>query len=202
LSCAISKPSVFAILAMLAVTFALALVIFASTASAQGNAFEEECPTGTSFFFEAEVQDFPFEFSSLAEDGATTVSGIILEHSIDFTTDPPTKVASIVIKSGQDVENVDVNANEGLFESTSAQEINHVTFCVDGDDGGEDNGTTPAGDQYTKKAPPGNVGNPKDVVPGTEAKKVPNTGGPPIIAIGALALLGAALIAGRGVLRR
>ena len=56
-----------------------------------------------------------------------------------------------MIKSAQDVENVDVNVSGGLFESTSAQEINHVTFCVDGDDGGEDNGTTPAGDQYAKK---------------------------------------------------
>jgi hypothetical protein len=72
----------------------------------------------------------------------------------------------------------------------------------DGDGGGEDpEGTTPAEDQYTPKAPPGDVGNPKDVVPGTGAKKVPNTGGPPIV-LGALALLGAALIAGRGVLRR
>jgi hypothetical protein len=45
------------------------------------------------------------------------------------------------------------------------------------------------------------VGNLKDVVPGTGAKKVPNTGGPPIV-LGALVLLWAALIAGRGVLKR
>jgi hypothetical protein len=63
-------------------------------------------------------------------------------------------------------------------------------------------GTTPSEDQYGKKVPPGNVSNPKDIVPGTEAKKIPNTGGPPYLAIGALALLGTALIAGRGVLRR
>ena len=61
---------------------------------------------------------------------------------------------------------------------------------------------TPAGDQYGKKVPPSDVNNPKDVIPGTAAKKIPNTGGPPYLAVGALALLGAALIAGRGVLRR
>jgi hypothetical protein len=61
---------------------------------------------------------------------------------------------------------------------------------------------TPAGDQYGKKVPPSDVSNPKDVIPGTSAKKIPNTGGPPYLAVGALALLGAALIAGRGVLRR
>jgi hypothetical protein len=63
-------------------------------------------------------------------------------------------------------------------------------------------GTTPAEDQYAPKTPPGDPSNPKDVIPGTEAKRVPDTGGPPYLTIGALALLGAALIAGRGVLKR
>jgi len=76
-------------------------------------------------------------------------------------------------------------------------------------DGGGENpidpnpeGTTPAQDQYGKKIPPADVSNPKDVIPGTGAKKMPNTGGPPYLAVGALALLGTALIAGRGALRR
>ena len=38
-------------------------------------------------------------------------------------------------------------------------------------------------------------------MPGTGAKKEPNTGGPPLV-LGALALLGAALIAGRNILMR
>ena len=63
-------------------------------------------------------------------------------------------------------------------------------------------GATPVGDQYGKKIPPADVSNPKDVIPGTGAKKIPNTGGPPYLTIGALALLVAALITGRGVLRR
>ena len=54
-------------------------------------------------------------------------------------------------------------------------------------------------DQY---APEGDVGNPKDVIPGTGVRRVPPTGGPPYLAVGALVLMGVALIAGRGVLRR
>jgi hypothetical protein len=77
----------------------------------------------------------------------------------------------------------------------------------DGEDGPpidpDPEGTTPAGDQYTPKAPPGDVGKPKDVVPGTDVgKKMPVTGGPPYLMVGALALLAGALIAGLGMLRR
>ena len=66
---------------------------------------------------------------------------------------------------------------------------------TDGDDDGiacEDligDGSNAAEDQYTTKMPPADVSNPKGVVPGTAVeKKVPDTGGPPII-IGALVLL-------------
>ena len=55
-------------------------------------------------------------------------------------------------------------------------------------------------DQYSPKLPP--VDNPKGVMPGTEAKKMPDTGGPPYLMVGALALLGASVAAGRGILRR
>jgi micrococcal nuclease len=50
--------------------------------------------------------------------------------------------------------------------------------------------------------PEGDVGNPKDVIPGTGVRRVPLTGGPPYLVVGTVALLGVALIAGRGVLRR
>jgi Tol biopolymer transport system component len=56
--------------------------------------------------------------------------------------------------------------------------------------------TTPSGQQ------PGTVDNPKGVMPNSSAKNLPNTGGPSYLAFGALALLGGALIVGRGVLRR
>jgi hypothetical protein len=51
------------------------------------------------------------------------------------------------------------------------------------------------------RGPRGPIDDPGGVVPGTEVIKVPRTGGPPII-LGALALLGMAVIVGRGVLKR
>jgi len=67
----------------------------------------------------------------------------------------------------------------------------------------DDKKVTPAEDQYKPGEKPGDVANPKDVVPDTavKGKKIPNTGGPPYIALAALALLSVALIAGRSFLR-
>ncbi|MBA3636534.1 MAG: hypothetical protein H0W57_08975 [Rubrobacteraceae bacterium] len=59
-------------------------------------------------------------------------------------------------------------------------------------------GTTTADDQYG----PGPVNDPKGVMPETVVvDKVPKTGGPPYIALAAVALLSVALIAGRAILR-
>jgi hypothetical protein len=59
-------------------------------------------------------------------------------------------------------------------------------------------GTTAADDQYK----PGPVNDPKGVMPETVVvRKVPRTGGPPYIALAAVALLSVALIAGRAILR-
>jgi micrococcal nuclease len=63
-------------------------------------------------------------------------------------------------------------------------------------------GSTPVGDQYEPKTPPGPVDRPEGVIPRTGVKRVPPTGGPPYLAVGAVVLLVAALIVGRGVLRR
>jgi len=49
---------------------------------------------------------------------------------------------------------------------------------------------------------PGPINKPEGVIPETQVIKVPNTGGPPYLAVGGLVLLGAALIVGRGVLKR
>jgi hypothetical protein len=67
----------------------------------------------------------------------------------------------------------------------------------------DDKKVTPVEDQYKPGEKPGDVDNPKDVVPDTavNSKEIPNTGGPPYIALAALALLSVALIAGRGILR-
>ena len=63
-------------------------------------------------------------------------------------------------------------------------------------------GPTPVREQYEVKPPPGPVDRPAGVIPRTSVRRAPPTGGPPYMAVGALVLLGVALIAGRGVLRR
>jgi hypothetical protein len=66
-----------------------------------------------------------------------------------------------------------------------------VTGCEGGDGG-------PAQDQYD----PGDVNNPGGTVPNTSSRTgIPDTGGPPYLALGALLLMFAALLVGRGVLR-
>ena len=71
-----------------------------------------------------------------------------------------------------------------------------VTGCRGGDAGPADN--QPVDDQYES----GDVDNPDDMVPNTSSKKqMPDTGGPPYLALGALLFLCAALLVGRGVLR-
>ena len=59
-------------------------------------------------------------------------------------------------------------------------------------------GTAPVDDQYN----PGDVNNPGGTVPNTSSNTgMPDTGGPPYLAFGALVFLGTALLVGRGVLR-
>jgi hypothetical protein len=67
------------------------------------------------------------------------------------------------------------------------------------DEGRDD--PTPVGEQYEPKTPPGPVDRPEGVIPRTGVRRVPPTGGPPYLVLGALVLLGATLIAGRCVLR-
>jgi hypothetical protein len=71
-----------------------------------------------------------------------------------------------------------------------------VTGCTGGNTGGDDTG--PAQDQYD----PGDVNDPGDTVPNTSSQtQMPDTGGPPYMALGALLLMAAALLVGSGVLR-
>jgi len=73
-----------------------------------------------------------------------------------------------------------------------------VTCGAGGTTAARAGGTTAANDQYG----PGPVNNPKGVLPNTVVvRKVPDTGGPPYIALAAVALLSVALIAGRAILR-
>jgi hypothetical protein len=60
----------------------------------------------------------------------------------------------------------------------------------------------PVRDQYGPDKRVGPIDRPAGVIPRTGVRRVPPTGGPPYLAVGALALLGTALIVGRRVLKR
>jgi hypothetical protein len=95
-----------------------------------------------------------------------------------------------------------VNAGPGgFFLDILAANVDYTVKVEDctgatGSGGGRQGGTQMGGQHR------GPVDNPKGVMPGTGIKKMPKTGGPPYLALGALALLGGALVAGRGILRR
>ena len=107
-----------------------------------------------------------------AQDGSPTIVGPTGDYIGDHATFPDADTA------------FDTDGDYSVVSSTG------VT-CGGG-------GTTPADVQYG----PGPVDNPKGVMPKTVVvRKVPKTGGPPYIALGAVALLSVALIAGRAILR-
>jgi hypothetical protein len=87
-------------------------------------------------------------------------------------------------------ESFDTDGDYSVVSSTG------VTGCRGGNAGGEDTG--PAQDQY----PDSDVNNPDDVIPDTSSnRQIPDTGGPPYLALGAFLLMFAALVVGRGALR-
>ncbi len=107
-----------------------------------------------------------------AQDGSPTIVGPTGDYIGDHATFPDADTA------------FDTDGDYSVVSSTG------VT-CGGG-------GTTAADDQYA----PGPVNDPKGVLPETVVvRKVPRTGGPPYIALAAVALLSVALIAGRAILR-
>src|SRR5215212_5358687 len=137
---------------------------------------------------------------SAEDDGVLRIEGPVDDYIGDHATFPDTDTA------------FDTDGDYAVVTSTG--------ITCDGGDAAEDDATpppsgddttppaddkkvTPVEDQYKPGEKPGDVDNPKDVVPDTavNGKKIPNTGGPPYIALAAAALLSVALIAGRGILR-
>src|ERR671921_953383 len=107
-----------------------------------------------------------------AQDGSPTIVGPTGDYIGDHATFPDTDTS------------FDTDGDYSVVSSTG--------ITCEGGDGA----TTPADDQY------GPVDNPKGVMPETVViRKVPRTGGPPYIALAAVALLSVALITGRAVLR-
>lgn len=117
------------------------------------------------------------EITISATNGRPTIAGPTADYIGDHATFPDTDTA------------FDTDGDYSVVTSTG------VT-CGGGNPAG--GGTTAANDQYG----PGPVNNPKGVLPETVVvRKVPDTGGPPYIALAAVALLSVALIAGRAILR-
>src|SRR5215210_2044197 len=138
------------------------------------------------------------EITISTQDGSPTIMGPPDDYIGDHATFPDTDTA------------FDTDGNYTVVSSTG------IT-CEGGDAADDatppaDDGTTPPADdkkvtpvedQYKPGEQPGDIDNPKDVVPDTavNGKKIPDTGGPPLFALAAITLLSVALIAGRGILR-
>jgi hypothetical protein len=90
-----------------------------------------------------------------------------------------------------------LNAGPGsFFLDILAANTNYVVTVEDC------TGAPPGGPGEPPEQPPGRVDSPEGVMQDTQVRKIPNTGDPPYLAVGALVFRGAALIVGRGVLKR
>jgi hypothetical protein len=124
--------------------------------------------------------DQQLEITISATNGRPTIAGPTSDYIGDHATFPDTDTA------------FDTDGDYSVVTSTG------VTCGAGGTTAARAGGATAANDQYG----PGPVNNPKGVLPNTVVvRKVPDTGGPPYIALAAVALLSVALIAGRAILR-
>jgi hypothetical protein len=125
-------------------------------------------------------------------------------------------IASPRIKAG-DTKSFLIKEGTGLYDisvaGTDTKYTIKVEECTGGSTPGRNpnpgggappprGGATPVQDQYGANKRVGPIDRPAGVIPRTAVRRVPRTGGPPYLAVGAVVLLGVALIAGRGVLKR
>jgi hypothetical protein len=139
------------------------------------------------------------EITISAEDGSPKIEGPVDDYVGDHATFPDTDTAF-----DTDGDYTVVSSTGITCEGGDAADDNATPPADDGTTlPADDKKVTPVEDQYKPGEKPGDVDNPKDVVPDTavNGKKIPNTGGPPYLALAAIALLSVALIAGRGILR-
>ena len=134
------------------------------------------------------------------QDGSPKIEGPVDDYVGDHATFPDTDTAFDTDGDYTVVSSTGITCEGGDAADDDA------TPPPAGDDAtppADDKKVTPVEDQYKPGEKPGDVANPKDVVPDTavKGKKIPDTGGPPYIALAAIALLTVALIAGRGILR-
>jgi hypothetical protein len=90
-----------------------------------------------------------------------------------------------------------------IFFLSSGQYTITVEQCEGGNPSRNPGGrAAPVRDQYGPEKPLGPIDRPEGVIRRTTVRRVPPTGGPPYLAVGAVVLLGTALIVGRRVLKR
>ena|SRR5918998_831854 len=131
------------------------------------------------------------EITISEQDGSPKIEGPVDDYVGDHATFPDTDTA------------FDTDGDYTVVSSTGITCEGGDAADDDATPPADDENVTPVEDQYKPGEKPGDVDNPKDVVPDTavDGKKIPDTGGPPLFALAAIALLSVALIAGRGILR-
>jgi hypothetical protein len=123
-------------------------------------------------------------------------------------------IASPHIDAG-DTKSFLIKEGTGLYDISVAGTDTKYTIVVEECTGGSNpnpggGGAVPVQDpvqnpvrgQYGADKRVGPIDRPAGVIRRTTVRRVPRTGGPPYLAVGAVVLLGVALIAGRGVLKR
>jgi hypothetical protein len=142
--------------------------------------------------------DDPLEFRDFTVD---IIGRFGLPEESDSAARDRSKSFIVIADAGRYSVETDVSPNNGATYTVLVEECSNPQ----GEPphrGGTPGGETPGGAQYGPSKPPGPVDRPEGVIPRTGVRRVPPTGGPPYVAVGALVLLVVALIAGRGVLRR
>jgi hypothetical protein len=138
------------------------------------------------------------EITISAQDGSPTIVGPTGDYIGDHATFPDTDTAFDTDGDYSVVSSTGITCEGGDAADDATPPADDGTTPA-----ADDKKVTPVDDQYKPGEKPGDVDNPKDVVPDTavNGKKIPDTGGPPYIAVAAILLLSVALIAGRGILR-
>jgi hypothetical protein len=145
--------------------------------------------------FRTTTDSFRVSFDATNTAGGN-IDGLLFIDVIDAGNPNGLPVASISQQGGGQGETF-ANAPPGAYYlDIGAANLEYNPSRNPGDD------RPPVRDQYGPDKPLGPIDRPEGVIPRTGVRRVPPTGGPPYLALGAVVLLGVALIAGRGALRR
>ena len=141
--------------------------------------------------------DDPIEFRDFSVD-ITERFGLV---EFDSAQRDRSKSFIVIADAGRYAVETDVTPNNGATYTVVVEECSNPQGEPPPRNGTRSN-DTPVRDQYAPDKQLGPVDRPEGVIRRTTVRRVPPTGGPPYLAVGAVALLGVALIAGRGALKR